>query len=64
MGHAHDRPVQVCPVAHAVPQAPQFAVSVATFTQRPPHSVVPSGQRQVPMAQVRSDAQAFEQAPQ
>jgi hypothetical protein len=32
---------QVCPVLHALPQAPQFAVSVCMLTQVVPHSVCP-----------------------
>lgn len=30
------------PLAHAVPQAPQFIASVCVLTQRPPHEVSPA----------------------
>lgn len=31
--HAHLLPMQTCPLAQAVPQTPQFCVSVAVFAQ-------------------------------
>jgi hypothetical protein len=40
-GHApHTPPVQVAPVAHAVPHPPQFAGSIIVSTHAPPHTVV------------------------
>ena len=39
----HAPAAQVCPAAQAVPQAPQFATLVCTFTQRPLHCVWPAG---------------------
>jgi len=40
-GHAPQTPaVHVAPVAHAVPQPPQFAGSVIVLTHAPPHTVI------------------------
>jgi RNA polymerase subunit RPABC4/transcription elongation factor Spt4 len=40
--------VHICPVAHARPHAPQWAVLVLVFTQAPLHTVWPAGHAHVP----------------
>jgi hypothetical protein len=52
------------PMAHAVPQAPQLAGSVAVSEQTPPHTIVPIGHAHVPMVQVRPPVHAIPQPPQ
>ena len=63
-GHRHAPPRHVVPPVHATLQAPQFALSEATFTQRLPHAVVPCGHAQTPPAQTSPGAQACPHAPQ
>ena len=44
-GHAVQAlPAQICPAAHATPQAPQFEGSTDVFTQAFPHLVLPPPQ--------------------
>jgi hypothetical protein len=53
-----------CPAAQDVPQVPQLAALVARSAQTPPQSVVPLGQAQAPLEQMRLPAQSSEQKPQ
>ncbi len=64
MGHAQAPVVQVAPVGHARPQAPQLVLLVCVFTQVPPQSVWPVGQPQRPAVQVWPPPQRTPQAPQ
>jgi hypothetical protein len=56
--------VQLWPAAQALPQAPQFLVSVLVFTQTPPQATWPLGQVQTPAVQLWPAAQALPQPPQ
>ena len=65
VGQAQRPVVQVAPVAHGLPQLPQFDSSVAVFTQAPVHSEYPVAQTQAPPEQVRFvPVQGVLQAPQ
>jgi hypothetical protein len=55
---------QLCPVAHAWPHAPQFAVSLLVFTQAAPQNVCPLGHWQLPATHERPPSQALLHAPQ
>src|SRR6186713_1516472 len=56
--------VQPWPRLHALPQPPQFAVSVSVSMQVPSHEVCPSGQAQSPLTQTSPPPQALPQLPQ
>jgi hypothetical protein len=48
VGQAQAPIVQVCPLGHTVPQAPQLALSLAVSTQAMPQALRPVGQPQRP----------------
>jgi hypothetical protein len=62
--HAQAPATQVCAPAHARPQAPQLARSVAVLTQATPHIVSPAPQPHVPPTQGCPAAHARPQPPQ
>lgn len=47
-GRAHTPPEQLWPPEQALPQRPQFELSVRGLTQRPPQNSWPEGQAQAP----------------
>jgi hypothetical protein len=46
-GVTHAPDVHVCPAAHALPQEPQFAVSVCKLRQVVPQRLWPEGQHEI-----------------
>jgi hypothetical protein len=64
LGQLHCPPLQLCPVAQAVPQAPQFAGSIRVSRHVAPHSVWPLKQEQLPAMHSEPAGQALSQAPQ
>jgi hypothetical protein len=66
LASAHTELTQVCPPPQVTPQAPQFALLVARFTQVPLQRVSPvaQGVRQTPSAQLCPLLHARPQAPQ
>lgn len=65
-GGAHFAPSQVSPEAHALPQPPQFALSVFKSKHVVPHAVRPAGQFvwQTPATHDAPAVHAFPHAPQ
>ena len=63
---AHEPIEQRLPAGHALPHIPQLAASVASDTQRPAHTVCPTGHERVhaPAAQTCPGPQTVPQAPQ
>jgi hypothetical protein len=61
---AHVPVRQTCAVGHAVPQAPQFAGSVATFAHAAPHAMRPVAQAQLPFVHAVPGKHATPQLPQ
>ena len=63
--HAHvDAPLQYSPLAHAVPQTPQFSGSAVVSWQSPPQNAVPVGHVHAPPAQLPKVPHVFPQPPQ
>ena len=64
----HMPPVQVCPAAQALPQAPQLSRSVAVVTHAPAQAVWPDGHcieaMHMPPVQVLPAGQVLPQVPQ
>ena len=65
-GVVHTPATQVCPLAQALPHAPQFVALVRTSVQTPPHTRLGEVQGVVhtPATQVCPVAQALSQRPQ
>lgn len=51
VAHAQRLALHEVPVAHAVPQAPQLAMSVRVSVHCPPHATCPVGHAQLPAVQ-------------
>jgi hypothetical protein len=60
----HVPPEQDVPAGQALPQAPQFAASVAVFTQLEPQRVDPGAHPQAPFVQPLPAGHTLPQAPQ
>lgn len=61
---AHVPPMQVNPAPHALPHAPQFALSLVVSTQLPEQVVFPPVQAHAPLWQVVPPEQVLEHPPQ